>query len=66
MASVARSLGVEKDTSRLWRTLSLLLSLTPSMRSVNTAWLRLLCSLSWVQPTVRFSIARASRSSTSW
>lgn len=46
-------------------TLSLLLSLTPSMRSVNTAWLRLLCSFSCVQPTVRFSMARANKSSTS-
>lgn len=47
-------------------TLSLLLSLTPSMRSVKTAWLRLLCSFSCVQPTVRFSMARANRSSTSY
>ena len=44
--------------------MSWLLALAPSMRSENTAWLRLLCSLSAVQPTLRRSIARASSDDT--
>jgi hypothetical protein len=54
----------QRNPKALPHTLSWLLALAPSMRSVKTMWLRLDCSFIAVQPTVRFSIARARRAST--